>query len=163
MLRHAARLLRPLRHLATAALLAACSAAAQAQIVEHLLHPTDFASARTALEDSIAAEGLAPPTVSEFGAMLQRTAPELGHPADTYREAVIFTFCSAHVAGRMTAEDPRHIALCPLSVALYTLPAEPRRVRLTYRLPATATPGGELAESLLARIARRTADTLGLR
>lgn len=152
----------PLRQLATAALLAAFSAAAQAQIVEHLLEPTDLANARAALEDSIVAEGLMPASVSEFGDMLKRTAADLGHPADIYRDAVILTFCSAQVAGRMTSENPRHIALCPLSMALYNLPSEPQRVYLTYRLPATGTPGGAQAEALLGRIARRTAESLGL-
>jgi hypothetical protein len=164
-LAHCAGLLsRAARRLAGAALCAVAIAAtgAEPDVVLRELQPASYAAARDALEDALAAEGLAPASVSGFGAMLARTAPDLGHRPDLYREAEIFSFCSAQVAARMAAEDVRHIALCPLTIALYTLPDEESRVRLAYRRPGLDTPGGRLADALLARIAARTAAGLGL-
>lgn len=164
-LAHCAGLLsRAARRLAGAALCAVAIAAtgAEPDVVLRELQPASYAAARDALEDALAAEGLAPASVSGFGAMLARTAPDLGHRPDLYREAEIFSFCSAQVAARMATEDVRHIALCPLTIALYTLPDEESRVRLAYRRPGLDTPGGRLADALLARIAARTAAGLGL-
>jgi len=164
-LAHSAGLLpRAARRLVGAALCAVAIAANSAgpDVVLRELQPASYAAARDALEDALAAEGLAPASVSGFGAMLARTAPDLGHRPDLYREAEIFSFCSAQVAARMAAEDVRHIALCPLTVALYTLPDEATRVHLAYRRPGLDSPGGRLADALLARIAARTAAGLGL-
>lgn len=137
--------------------------AAEPPIVVRAFDAVAFSDARQALEDALVEEGLAPPTVSHFGAMLARTAPDLGHRADLYEHAEIFSFCSAGVAARMVAEDVRHIALCPLNIALYTLPDAPRRVHLAYRPPGPDSPAGRIAAEMLARIAARTAAGLGLR
>lgn len=149
--------------MAAAALIAASPAASAEEpaIVVRAFDDVAYANARTALEDAIVEEGLVPPTVSGFGAMLARTAPELGHRPDLYRDAEIFSFCSARIAARMVVEDPRHIALCPLTVSLYTLPTEPGRVYLAYRPPGLDSPAGRLAADLLGRIVSRTSVGLG--
>ena len=163
--RGAGILRRGVRRLVGAVLCAAALAAGAADpdIVVRELEPATYPDAREALEDALAEEGLPAATVSGFGAMLARTAPDLGHRADLYAQAEIFSFCSARVAARMAAEDVRHIALCPLTVALYTLPNEPTRVNLAYRRPGPDSPAGHLAAELLARIAARTAAGVGLR
>ena len=126
------------------------------------LQPLAYADARAALLDAFVDEGLAPPAVSPFGDMLARTAPDLGHRADFYGEAEIFSFCSAQVSGRMIAEDVRNIALCPMTVALYTLPGRPGTVFLAVRPAALQSPAGEFARALLRRIVERTVDNAGL-
>lgn len=131
-------------------------------IVVRELQPLAYADARAALLDAFVDEGLAPPAVSPFGDMLARTAPDLGHRADFYAEAEIFSFCSAQVSGRMIAEDVRNIALCPMTVALYTLPGRPRTVFLATRPPALQSPASEFARALLRRIVERTIDNAGL-
>lgn len=95
--------------------------------------------------------------------MLARTAPDLGHRADIYGDAEIFSFCSAQVSARMVAEDVRHIALCPMTIALYTLPGRPGSVFLASRPPALRSPAGEFARVLLRRIIDRAIDNAGLR
>ncbi|AYH43277.1 DUF302 domain-containing protein [Azoarcus sp. DN11] len=137
--------------------------AADGELIERELQPLAYADARTALLDAFVEEGLAPPAVSQFGEMLARTARDLGHRADFYDQAEIFSFCSAQVSGRMVAEDVRHIALCPMTIALYTLPGRPRTVFLVSRPPALQTPGGEFARALLRRIVERVLDNAGLR
>lgn len=133
------------------------------EVIVRELQPLAYADARAALLDAFVDEGLAPPAVSQFGEMLARTAPDLGHRADFYGEAEIFSFCSAQVSGRMIAEDVRNIALCPMTVALYTLPGRPRTVFLAARPPALKSPAGEFASALLRRIVERMEDNAGLR
>lgn len=122
---------------------------------------TDFAATREALLDAMLGQGLSTPTVSHFGNMLARTADDLGHPQDLYDEAEIFTFCSAAVAAQMVASAREHIAWCPLSIALYTLPGRPDEVVLAYRKPPGTTSGGRRAGALMARIATDTRNALG--
>jgi hypothetical protein len=113
------------------------------------------ATLRRALHEAIANAGLSAPEVSHFGAMLARTAADLGHPADLYAEAEIFSFCSAAVAARVAATAREGIALCPLSIALYSLPDTPRRSRLAYRPSPDAG-----ANALLERLAADAAGSI---
>lgn len=142
--------------------MAGAVARAADDIVVRELQPLAYADARAALLDAFVDEGLAPPAVSQFGEMLARTAPDLGHRADFYGEAEIFSFCSAQVSGRMIGEDVRNIALCPMTVALYTLPGRPRTVFLATRPPPLQSPAAAFATALLRRIVERTVDNAGL-
>ncbi|ENO87215.1 DUF302 domain-containing protein [Thauera linaloolentis] len=138
---------------------AAQGASAAADIVTREIPATEFEDVAFAVVDAIAAEGITPPTVSHFGDMLRRTAPDLGHSPDTFAEARIYTFCSASAAARLSAESPHHIALCPLSIAVYRLRADSPVVHVGYRRSA-ATPGGARVDALLERIVARAADAL---
>lgn len=146
-----------------ALLLALNTAATRADdIVTRELAPAAYADARIALLDALIEEGLAPPAVSQFGAMLQRSAADLGYPPDLYSDAEIFSFCSVKISSMLVREDRRHIALCPLTIALYTLPDKSGRVFLAYRPPDVTTAAAALARELLARLAQRTARNLGM-
>lgn len=157
-------LVRPNRRTASAVLAALALAlpmrAAATDIVERRLDGVAFEEVALAVEDAIAAEGLTPPTVNAFGEMLARTAADLGHRPDLYRDARIYTFCSARVAATLTAESARNIALCPLSIAIHTQPQAPGQVFMSYRPTGLRSPGGRLADALLQRVARRAAETL---
>lgn len=118
--------------------------------------------AREALEEAIAAEGLAAPVVSHFADMLARTAADLGHRENLYRHAHIYTFCTVAAAAQLAGEDPRRIALCPLSIAIYQLPGG-QEVTVAYRPTGLDSVGGEMASATQARIVARTLDILGLR
>ena len=132
-----------------------------AGVVSHRITDIDFTDVRDALVESIADEGIATPVVSHFAEMLARTAGDLGHRPDLYAHAEIFTFCSVAVAARLAAEAREHIALCPLSIAVYALPEAPRTVTLASRPPALDSAGGEAAAALLARIVARAASLVG--
>ena len=109
-----------------------------------------------AVTDAIAEEGITAPSESRFGEMLARTAPQLGHRADLYREARIYTFCSAVIAAQLATESAHNIAHCPLSIAVYSLPAAPGTVYVGFRR-SVASAGGSAADELLRRIAARAA------
>lgn len=117
--------------------------------------------AREALEEAIAAEGLASPVTSYFGDMLARTADDLGHRADIYRDAHIYTFCTVAAAARLASESPDRIALCPLSIAIYQLPDE-QEIRFAYRPTGLNSVGGNMATATQARIVSRTLAILGM-
>lgn len=166
---HAAspRLLHALRLAATCAALALASATsiaapAEGIMVEHF-PGVPFADLREALADAIADEGLSAPVVSGFGAMLERTAPDLGHDPALYGDAEILSFCSAGLAARLVAEAREHIALCPLSIAVYSLPHTPRDATLAWRPPTLDSPGGDAVRALMARIVVGAARLVGRR
>lgn len=146
-------------------LLAMCATGVQAQDatirVRHL-EGIDFAAVREALADAIAEEGLAAPGISHFGDMLDRTAGDLDHPEGIYADAEILSFCSVRVAAVLAREARHNIALCPLSIAVYSVHAAAGRVTLAYRPPGRDSPGGRMADELLARIVARTAALLGM-
>ena len=161
------RLLRALRLAAACcalALASATSSSARAEgiVVEHF-PGVPFADLREALADAIADEGLSAPVVSRFGAMLERTAPDLGHDPALYGDAEVLSFCSAGVAARLVAEAREHIALCPLSIAVYSLPHTPRDATLAWRPPTLDSPGGDAVRALMARIVSGAARLVGRR
>lgn len=143
---------------AVAALALAAIAAAPAAAQELVVRAVggSFADVHAALIDAVAEQGIAPPTENDFGAMLARTAADLGHRPDFYADARLVSFCSTPIAARMAAESVHNLLYCPLAVAVYRLPAEPGTVYLSYRRNA-ASPAGAAAEALLERIVGRTA------
>ncbi len=128
----------------------------EAAIVRQSISPSDFARAREALQDAIENQGLIAGPSSRFGEMLARTGPTLGHPVAVYEQAEILSFCSATVSWGMVEESPDNIALCPLTIAIYTLPGDAETVHLSYRAPGSATPGLRRATALLREIAAAT-------
>lgn len=123
--------------------------------------PAAFDDVDAALVDAIADEGIGTPSVSHFGAMLARTATDLGHRPDLYTEARIYTFCSAAIAARLATESAHNVALCPLSIAVYRVPEHPRAIYLSYRR-STVSAGGQAADALMQRIVTRTALEFGI-
>ena len=113
---------------------------------------SDYARAREALQDAIENQGLVLGPVSHFGEMLERTGPSLGRNGRVYKQAEVFHFCSATIAWRLVEENPANIALCPLSVTLYTLPDTADSVYFSYRTPGDASLGRQQASELLRRI-----------
>ncbi|MDD3355058.1 DUF302 domain-containing protein [Zoogloea sp.] len=125
------------------------------------IHPSRYADAREALVDAIETEGLVPSPPSRFGEMLARTGPALDQDAPVYDEAEVLHFCSARIAWQVAREAPWKIALCPLSVAIYTLPGEHKTVHLAWREAPATSPGGQAANALMARIAQAVSENAG--
>lgn len=124
------------------------------------LATADYPLARQALVEAIEDEGLVLSAVSDFGQMLARTDPDVGHGAGRrYRHAEVFAFCSVRVAARLALEAAERIAWCPLTIALYQeSPAAP--VRLAFRPPGGDSPGARDGLALLERVAGRVGDLL---
>lgn len=122
---------------------------------------SDFRTAHDGLIEAIESEGLVVGNVLPFRDMLARTA--VGDGTIPYGEAEIVQFCSSLLAAELVREAPAQLALCPLSVALYTLAGKPSEIHLAYRSPGNSTAGRQRAESLLQRIVQRAAELARLR
>lgn len=124
------------------------------------LTTTDYPLARQVLVESIEDEGLVLSSVSDFGQMLRRTDPDVGHGAgNRYAHAEVFAFCSVGVAAQLALEAPEKIAYCPLTMALYQEEAG-RPVHLAFRPPGGSSPGARAGLALLERLAARTQNLL---
>lgn len=120
----------------------------------------DYPLARQVLVESIEDEGLVLSAISNFGEMLRRTDPDVGHGAgQRYIHAEVFAFCSVAVAAKLVLEAAERIAYCPLTIALFqesvTAP-----VRLAFRPPGGDSPGARAGLALLERLAARVEDLL---
>lgn len=113
--------------------------------------------AREAVVEAIEAVGLPVTAVLPFQQMLARTAPDLGQKASPYAGAEIVQFCSARLAWRLVEEAASHLALCPLSIAVYEVAGEAGTVRIAYRSPGRETPGRAQADDLLRDLVARAA------
>lgn len=151
-----------LRAVFVIALLLAGSSASLADGIRHqAITPGRYADAREALLDAIEAEGLVPAPPSRFGDMLARTGPALEQTTRVYQDAEVLHFCSARIAWTFARENPLNVAQCPLSMAIYTLPAEAATVHLAWREAHGDSPASRAANALLERIAQQTADNAG--
>lgn len=150
------------RALLAIALFLAGITASQADGIRHrAITPGRYADAREALVDAIETEGLVPAPPSRFGDMLARTGPALEQTTPVYQDAEVLHFCSARIAWTFARENPLNVAQCPLSMAIYTLPAEADTVHLAWREAHGDSPASRAANALLERIARQTVDNAG--
>lgn len=132
-----------------------CNAAEDVEV--KLINGASFQSTHDAVVEVVETEGLVASAVIPFGAMLSRTAEELGQKSSPYGKAEIIQFCSSALAWEMILEDSDQLALCPLSIAIYSKIENPETVVLAYRSPGRATPGRARGDDLLQRLVQRAA------
>ncbi len=77
--------------------------------------------------------GLVISSVSHVGEMLARTGKALGQTRPIFVRAKVMEFCSAVISRKMMEDNPHYIAFCPYAIMVYSLPAEPGRIYLSYR------------------------------
>jgi uncharacterized protein (DUF302 family) len=115
----------------------AIGATAAENVIRHAAKGS-FEDVRDAVVMAIEAKGLIVDHVAHVGAMLRRTAKDVGGARELYGNAEVLEFCSARISREMMAADPHQIAFCPYAIAVYTLPGEPGTVYVTYRNPPDA-------------------------
>lgn len=81
----------------------------------------DFGFVRDDLEAAIVGRGMVVTFVSHVSDMLARTAEVAGVSKAVYGKAEVLFFCKADLAHRQAAGNPHNIAICPYSIAVYTL------------------------------------------
>ena len=114
----------------------------------------DFTMARESVVEAIEGAGLVVTATIPFNQMLARTATDLGKSGSPYANAEIIQFCSARLAWQLVEEDAGQLALCPLSIAVYSLAGE-SGARLSWRSPGRETPGRAQADDLLRDLVAR--------
>lgn len=103
---------------------------------------------RDAVVMAIEAKGLVVDRTAHVGAMLERTAKDVGAGRRLYGQAEVLEFCSARVSRGMMEADPHQIVFCPYTIAVYTLPGEPAVVYVAYRNPPPAKAMAEVRKLL---------------
>lgn len=151
---------RPAAHtlLALLGLVVALHATAAPDIPTQFVASSDFPLVREALVEVIEAEGLVVSAVIPFGAMLKRTGSALDKSDSPYAQLEIVQFCSSRIAWLLVEEDVSQVALCPLSINIFTTVGEPDKVVFGYRSPGTLTPARRQATDLLLKIVSRAVE-----
>ena len=72
--------------------------------------------AKFLVESAIVDKGLVIDHVSHVGEMLARTGADVGSDKTIFKEADVFTFCSAVVSREVMEADPMNIAYCPYGI-----------------------------------------------
>jgi uncharacterized protein (DUF302 family) len=122
----------PALAIVTATALSDRAVAASADVVVRSTHGA-FQEVKERVLLAIENRGLVLNYTARIGAMLERTGKDIGSARQVYRDAEMLEFCSAKISRDAMEADPRNIAFCPYSIAVYTLPKEKDRVYLAYR------------------------------
>jgi len=139
--------------LAAALLVSALAGNAAADGVTVYAYDGSFADASFEVESAIVDRGLVIDAVSHVGAMLNRTAEDVGSDAVIFKEADIYQFCSAVLSRKAMEADPLNLAFCPYGIFVFEAGDGSGVVKVGYR----HFPKGPLDEvqALLDEIARQ--------
>jgi uncharacterized protein (DUF302 family) len=104
------------------------------------IHPVkgDFDDVRERVVLAVQERGLVLNYTAHIGNMLERTGKDIGRTRQVYVKAELLEFCAAGVSRSAMEADPHNIVFCPYAIAVYTLPAEPGTVYVSYRKPPRA-------------------------
>ena len=95
-----------------------------------------YEQVRDDLTAAIEERGMVVSAVSHVKDMLDRTRADLGYKESVYAtggETVLF--CKADLSQAMMRDNVHNIALCPYGISVYTLPTEPNKVFVSYKVP----------------------------
>ncbi len=92
------------------------AAPAFAQGVTTYKSDANFEDTAFAVESAIVGRGLVVDYVSHVGAMLARTAADVGSDVTLFEAADVFVFCSAVTSRSVIEADPVNIAYCPYGI-----------------------------------------------
>ncbi len=93
----------------------------------------NFESVKQDVIDAITNRGLVVDFTAPVGAMLARTAKDVGASKTIYSDAQSVQFCSATLSRRTMEADPANIAFCPHVIFVYALPGSPGMTYVGYR------------------------------
>lgn len=93
----------------------------------------DFGDIKEDIEMAIIDRGLLVSGTLHISDMLNRTGPDLGYQRPVYHQAESIEFCSASVSHLMVSAHPANAAICPFTIAIYSLSAAPEKVYLAFR------------------------------
>lgn len=105
----------------------------------------EFADIIDNVKSTIAGRGINIAHVLPASEMLNRTGESFGIKENVFIEAQTVEFCSAKISHHLAKANPENILLCPFTISVYVLTADPDHVRVSYRRPYTIDPGSEPA------------------
>lgn len=95
----------------------------------------EFDAVKEDVRIAIENRGLVIQQTARINEMLERTGKDLGTAQQVFRDAEIYTFCSAVTSRLMMEADPHNIAYCPFVIAVYVAPKESKKVYVSFRRP----------------------------
>lgn len=136
-------------------LAATCLVATQAFAADGIIsYTTDqsFDDVVFGLENAILDEGLVIDHVSHTGDMLERTKGDVGSDITLFKQADIYSFCSAKISREVMEADPMNVVFCPYDIFVTVMPETPDETMIGFR----TYPDGAMkkVEALLDRIAK---------
>ncbi len=93
----------------------------------------EFDDIKEDIEMAITDRGLLVSGTLHISDMLNRTGADLGYQKPVYHRAESIEFCSASVSHLMVSSHPANAAICPFTIAVYSLSADPEKVYLVFR------------------------------
>ncbi len=114
------------------AVVAASANAAEAPVRIYAVKDS-FDSVKEEVTDAIVKRGFVVDYTAHVGAMLARTAKDVGASKTIYFDAQSLQFCSATLSRRTMEADPANIAFCPHVIFVYALPGSPGMTYVGYR------------------------------
>ena len=81
--------------------------------------------------------------------MLQRTAKDLGFAQPVYKKALSIEFCSAYISHLIVSTNPANLVICPFTIAVYVLEAEPESVYVAFQKPHLAGDAEEAKREIM--------------
>lgn len=111
----------------------AAEARSRSQVVVYPVQDS-FENVKQDAGDAIIKRGLVIDYTGQIGAMLDRTAKDVGASKRIYGDAAALQFCSAALSRRVMEADPEDIAFCPYVIVVYTLASDPKTAYVGYRL-----------------------------
>ena len=108
----------------------------------------DFQIARESVREAIEGAGYVVTAVIPINQMLLRTAGDLGKGKSPFSDAETIQFCSARLAWELVMENVSQVALCPLSLSIYSQVGVPGSV-ISWRSPGRQTPARIRGDDLL--------------
>lgn len=118
--------------LVLACIVAPCAGQAD-EMRTYAIHGTAYDDVKMDLEQAIEHKGLTIGTTGNLGDMLERTRAAVGAGPAVYKSAHFLQFCSAVLAHKLAAADPRNIGHCPFVMFIYQTAANPGEIVIGYR------------------------------
>ena len=128
----------------------------QREIQARSVESKSYDLVKESLLDAIAEAGLIAQAESHVATMLKNTAESFGKSNLIYEQAEIIPFCSSTIAWKLFEEDAEQIAMCPLTIALYTLTGNPHTVHVVWRQYNGDSPAHQAANALLQSLVSKT-------
>jgi hypothetical protein len=117
---------------ATFAIFGASAGAAEAPIRVYAVKDS-IENVKQEVSDAIVKRGLVVDYTAHIGAMLARTAKDVGASKTIFVDAQSLQFCSATLSRRTMEADPANVAFCPHVIFVYALPGSPGTTHVGYR------------------------------
>ena len=110
---------------------------------------SSFEEVKEFMELAITGKGMKISSTLHISDMQERTAKDTGLDEKLYGKAESLEFCSIAMSYKMSQAHPANLAICPLTIGIYTLPDDPDTTYITYQRPYMLGDGEQATAELI--------------